>query len=259
MVLQAKKYFVDPQSIVREIWGKSDTILLIFAGASAEFALNKSVDWLYFTGRLPEDPLGRLFSTVSYARKIVFSERRTAIETIEKMTLIHKQVENARSMKIPEWAYRDVLFLLIDYSIRSYELLNRKLSMTEKEEVVKVFTQLGYHMGMKNLPEKYLEFKVERKLHLNRDLFNSKYTSDLFLQYQKHLGDIRFMILNEVYKLILPATVQRMLNLNGFPMIRPLLIIYKQSRKMALDKMIRNLILPSRYKGEIESMNLNPQ
>ena len=68
------QYFVNKQSIVREIWGKSDTILFIFAGASAEFALNKAVDWLYFTGKLPKDPLGRLFSTVNYARQIVFSE-----------------------------------------------------------------------------------------------------------------------------------------------------------------------------------------
>lgn len=69
------EYFVDKNSVVRQIWGKGDTILLIFAGAAAEFALNKAVDWLYFTGRLPTDPLGRLFSTVFYAQKIVFSEK----------------------------------------------------------------------------------------------------------------------------------------------------------------------------------------
>jgi len=52
------EYFVKQNSIVRTIWGDGDTILFIFAGASAEFALNKAVDWLYFTGKLPEDPLG---------------------------------------------------------------------------------------------------------------------------------------------------------------------------------------------------------
>src|SRR5580765_4436756 len=65
--------FVEKNSVVRKVWGKSDTILFIFAGAAAEFALNKAVDWLYFTGRLPSDPLGRLFTTVTYARMIVFS------------------------------------------------------------------------------------------------------------------------------------------------------------------------------------------
>ena len=48
------EYFVEKGSIVREIWGKGDTILFIFAGASAEFALNKAVDWLYFTGKFVE-------------------------------------------------------------------------------------------------------------------------------------------------------------------------------------------------------------
>jgi hypothetical protein len=52
------KTFTPQDSIVRRIWGKSDTVLFIFAGAAAEFALNKAVDWLYFTGKLPSDPIG---------------------------------------------------------------------------------------------------------------------------------------------------------------------------------------------------------
>ena len=36
--------FVKEDSVVRQIWGKSETVLFIFAGASAEFALNKAVD-----------------------------------------------------------------------------------------------------------------------------------------------------------------------------------------------------------------------
>ena len=89
-------YFVDRNSIVRQIWGKGDTILFIFAGAAAEFALNKAVDWLYFTGVLPSDPLGRLFSTVTYAQVIVFAERQGALKTIDKMRAIHAGVEASR-------------------------------------------------------------------------------------------------------------------------------------------------------------------
>ena len=106
------EFFVHKNSIVRTIWGKADTILFIFAGASAEFALNKAVDWLYFTGRLPADPLGRLFSTIGYARQIVFSERDAALRAIDKMRAIHSTVEANRGDKIPDWAYRDVLFKL---------------------------------------------------------------------------------------------------------------------------------------------------
>src|SRR4051812_17793090 len=118
-------YFVEKESIVRKIWGKGDTILFIFAGSAAEFALNKAVDWLYFTGRLPADPLGRLFSTVAYARQIVFSETNEALRAIDRIKTIHVGVESARGQAIPEWAYRDVLFMLIHYSIASFELLER--------------------------------------------------------------------------------------------------------------------------------------
>src|SRR5689334_21199565 len=127
------KTFVTEDSIVRKIWGKSDTILFIFAGASAEFALNKAVDWLYFTGKLPADPLGRLFSTVDYARQIVFSENDAALQAIDKITTIHKHVERERGSEIPGWAYLDVLFMLIDYSIRAFEVLQRRLKEEEKE------------------------------------------------------------------------------------------------------------------------------
>src|SRR6476469_5301267 len=143
--------FVKPGSIVGRIWGKSDTVLFIFAGAAAEFALNKAVDWLYFTGRLPADPIGRLFSTVSYARRIVFSPTEAALRAIDKITSIHSVVEENRGTRIPDWAYRDVLFMLIHYSIASFELLERKLSADEKAEVYDVFYRLGNRMGLKDL------------------------------------------------------------------------------------------------------------
>src|SRR5688500_6176099 len=152
------QFFVDEASIVRKIWGKSDTVLFIFAGASAEFALNRAVDWLYFTGRLPADPLGRLFSTVTSAWRIVFDEYGHALLAIDKITAIHSQVEANRGAKIPAWAYRDVLFMLIHYSIASYELLERKITAAEKEEVYNVFFRLGTRMGLNDLPTNYIDW-----------------------------------------------------------------------------------------------------
>ena len=74
--------FIDRGSIVRTIWGNPDLILLIFAGSAAEFALNRAVDWLFFTGKIPGDPIGRLFSTVRYAQDIVFVDEETALRTL---------------------------------------------------------------------------------------------------------------------------------------------------------------------------------
>ncbi len=150
------QFFVEKNSVVRKIWGKSDTVLFIFAGASAEFALNKAVDWLYFTGKLPADPMGRLFSTVSYARKIVFSSMEEANKAIDIMRQIHSAVEQNRGASIPDWAYRDVLFMLIHYSIASYELLEKKLTEEEMEEVYNVFYRVGARMGLKELPINYI-------------------------------------------------------------------------------------------------------
>jgi uncharacterized protein (DUF2236 family) len=238
------EYFVDKQSIVRQIWGKSDTILFIFAGASAEFALNKAVDWLYFTGRLPFDPLGRLFSTVSYARAIVFSEKQAALRAIDAMATIHANVEAKRGVTIPDWAYRDVLFMLIDYSIRSFEVLERELTQPEKDEVFQVFTRVGNRMGVKGLPVTFAAWELMRKEHLDQNMHRSNYTNDLFAQYRKHLGEIRYKILLEAQTRVAPRKVRELLGFRKVSLLTPLIALYKVSRSINIDWLLKAVILP---------------
>lgn len=248
-------YFVEPNSVVRLIWGKSDTILLIFAGASAEFALNKDVDWLYFTGRLPADPLGRLFSTVSYARAIVFAEKDRALHTIDAMTSIHSHVETTRGMRIPDSAYRDVLFMLIDYSIRAFEVLERKMSVDEKNEVFSVFNRLGERMKIKGLPRTLAEWEGMRMTHLEQNLKHSDYTNDLFRQYRKQLGIARFQIMKWAQNLVVPKRVQKLLGQTRLSVFQPLINLYKVSRLMNADRLLKLLILPPRYREEIGALD----
>jgi hypothetical protein len=248
--------FVEKNSIVRKIWGKSDTILFIFAGASAEFALNKAVDWLYFTGKLPSNPLDRLFSTVKYARLIVFSSMDEANISINNMRKIHSTVEQNRGNSIPDWAYRDVLFMLIHYSITSYELLENKLSDIEKEEVFNVFYRVGKGMGLSKLPTTYSEWQLQRESHLIENLEASKYTFDLFKQYKKHLGWLRYKTLIEVQKLIVPQHIKKMLHLNDFSIMTIVIPFYKISRFFKMDKFIKNILLPSSYKEEINNLDV---
>lgn len=250
------EHFVDKNSIVREIWGKSDTILLVFAGASAEFALNKAVDWLYYTGKLPKDPLGRLFTTVSYAKATVFSEKDAALKAINNINKIHGSVEQSRGQNIPEWAYKDVLFMLIDYSIRSYELLQRPLSITEKQDVLDVFNKVGSRMGIKNLPLSYSDFQTARQTHLDQNLENSKLTKDLYQQYRKHLGFFRYHLLLESQILLLPNPVRQMLNFRKISLLTPMISIYKGFRSINLDWMIKEVLLPTAYKQDIKRMNV---
>ncbi len=249
------EYFVDKHSVVREIWGKADTILFIFAGASAEFALSKAVDWLYFTGRLPADPLGRLFSTVSYARAIVFSEKKSALRAIDAMAAIHARVEAKRGANIPDWAYRDVLFMLIDYSIRSFEVLERELSRAEKQEVFDVFYRVGIRMGVRGLPESFEEWEKMRQGHLHQNLKYSNYTNDLYSQYRKHLGVIRYKILLEAQTLVVPQKVRELLNFQRIYILNPFIGLYKLSRSVKVDWLLKALILPSGYKKEIKALD----
>src|ERR1041384_5678013 len=89
VAVSASADFVKRHSIVRKIWGDADLVLLIFAGSAAEFALNRAVDWLFFTGEIPRDPIGRLFFTVRYAQEIVFVDEETAHRTLDRINARH--------------------------------------------------------------------------------------------------------------------------------------------------------------------------
>jgi hypothetical protein len=251
-------YFVNTNSIVRKIWGKADTILFIFAGASAEFALNKSVDWLYYTGKLPSDPLGRLFSTVSYSRQILFSEYDDALRSIDQITAIHKGVEANRGSQIPNDAYLDVLYLLIDYSIRSYELLEHPLTEPEKEDVFAVFYRVGERMALKNLPTNYADWVIQREEQLGYNLYRGNLTQDLYLQYKKHLGIIRFHLLKQAQLLLVPHRVNKLLRLGKIRWLLPVLYIYKFFRLIKLQNVLKNAILPPAYVSQVNEMDTAP-
>lgn len=252
----ATVYFVDKASIVRKIWGRSDTILFIFAGAAAEFALNKAVDWLYFTGKLPADPIGRLFSTVAYARQIVFSRQQDALAAIDRITSIHAAVEENRNAKIPGWAYRDVLFMLIFYSIASFELLERKLTEQEKAELYDVFMRIGTRMNLKELPGNFEKWKIKHLEHVQAHLVESNYTIDLFKQYHKHLGSFRYRILLETQKLIVPEIVKDLLHFSNIKWLQWIMPLYRFSYKIKLDGLIKAIILPPKYKAEIKMLDI---
>jgi uncharacterized protein (DUF2236 family) len=250
-------YFVAQHSVVRTIWGKADTVLFIFAGAAAEFALNKAVDWLYFTGRLPADPLARLFSTVDYARQIVFAERAGAERAIDSIAAIHAAVESKRGLAIPAWAYRDVLFLLIDYSIRSFEVLERPLTTPEKEEVFAVFARVGQRLGIPDLPATYAHWRVVRQEH-PADLEYSRFTADLYQQYRRHLGPLRYWLLRQAQRLVVPTSVRDLLGLGAWSWIGPVLPIYRHTQHLPLSRWAKEALLPPAYKARIQALDQAP-
>lgn len=247
--------FVDRGSIVRTIWGDADLVLLIFAGSAAEFALNRAVDWLFFTDKIPRDPIGRLFSTVRYAQEIVFVDEEKARRTLDRINAQHASVEHQRGQTIPGWAYRDVLYMLIDYSERAYTLLYRLLSQPQKNELFEVFVRIGEALYIPELPKTYAEWKVDRRRHLVRDLSYSKHSAMLYQSYRRHLGFWRYYLLLEVQGLLVPNEVRRQLNLNSNPLISGLVQTYGIVGRGNLQSLVHTLLIPPRYWADVRSFD----
>lgn len=247
--------FVDHRSIVRTIWGDPDVVLLIFAGSAAEFALNRAVDWLFFTGEIPRDPIGRLFSTVRYAQEIVFVDEEKARRTLDRINAAHASVEHDRGQAIPDWAYRDVLYMLIDYSERAYALLYRPLSTGEKSDVFEVFLRIGDALHIPDLPRTYAEWHSDRQRHLVSDLTYSKHTSLLYESYRRHLGFWRYYLLLEVQALLVPDHVRRLLKLKSNLLISGLAQTYGTIRSGNLQSLVHTLLIPPRYWSDVRSFD----
>ena len=242
-------------AIVRQIWGDADVILLIFAGSAAEFALNKAVDWLFFTGKLPADPIGRLFSTVQYAQQIVFADEVQARRAIGQMASIHAGVESKRGYAIPDWAYRDVLYMLIDYSERAYELLHRPLTNAERTELFAVFRAVGEGMHVPDLPATYTDWQTDRQTHLANDLERSPFTDTLFQRYRDELGNWRYDLLRQAQSLLVPARVSTLLGLPQRPWLPYLLWMYPVARVPGLRAVVQRVLLPTAYLSRIQGLN----
>lgn len=248
----AARDFVDRRSIVRTIWGNPDLVLLIFAGSAAEFALNRAVDWLFFTGEIPRDPIGRLFSTVRYAQDIVFVDEQTARRTLDRINAQHASVEHDRGQSIPDWAYRDVLYMLIDYSERSCELLYGPLSKSQKDDVFEVFLRIGAALNIRELPTTYADWKTDRQRHLVRDLVYSKHTSMLYSSYRKHLGLLRYCLLLEVQTALVPDQVRQLLHLNSNMIMFGMAQAYGIIGRGNIRSLVHTLLIPSRYWPDVK-------
>jgi hypothetical protein len=189
------------------LWQDRNAILLIFAAAAGEFAYNRSVHWLFFTGKLPNDPIGRLFSTVAYAQSIVFATHEQAIASIHKINSIHKAVEDARGTAIPQWAYRSVLFMLIDYTIKAGHLLGKQLSQDEQEEIFRVFIKMGVLMGISNLPATLAAWRTQRTHLLMAHTVATHHSIALYRSYKQHLGALRYYMLRHIQAVMCPQLV----------------------------------------------------
>lgn len=247
--------FVEPGSIVRRIWGDGDMVLLVFAGSAAEFALNRAVDWLFVTGALPADPIGRLFSTAEHARRIVFADERTAARTLDGIRAAHEAVERRRGEPLPDWAHRDVLYMLADYSMRAHELLDRPLTAAERRELHDVFRRVGVGLGIPGIAPTYDAFRVDRELHLRRDLERSALTDLLYARYREELGPWRHRLLLRIQAVLAPPCVRELLRLPRAEWLRPALRSWPVLTRAGLRPAIQRLVMPPRHLAAVRALD----
>ena len=248
--------FVPPGSIIRRIWSDADVILLIFGGAAAEFALNRAVDWLFFTGKLPADPIARLFSTVQYAQKILLATDVQARVALSQINKIHGGVEQKRGRRIPDWAYRDVLYMLIDYSERAYQLLHRPLTDAERNDMFIHFREVGTGLNVSNLPTNYADWKADRQAHLDRDLIRSEFTDKLFRRYREQLGGWRYNLLRQAQAVLVPERVSQLLDLPEKPLLAYSIGLYKILNVLQLRSVVQRVLLPTEYLAQIRRLDV---
>jgi uncharacterized protein (DUF2236 family) len=246
--------FVTPNSIARTIWSSSDTILLIFAGAAAEFAVNRAVDWLFFTNKLPNDPIGRFFSTVRYAQEIMFADEATAQQTFGRINAIHRAVERRRGDTMPDWANRDVLYMLIDYSERAFRLVERSLTPTEQGDLFGVFRRVGVGLGVRDLPIDYPAWQEDRQRHMERDLVRSRYTDELYARYREHLGWWRYNTMVGVQTLLVPPHVRQVLGLRS-PRVPGGVAAYRVLRRLGLRTHLQRLMVPREHLPAVQQLD----
>jgi hypothetical protein len=94
-----------------------------------------------------------------------------------------------------------------------------------------------------------------RQQHLMQNLQQSNYTTDLYAQYKKHLGAVRYKILLQSQSLVTPPRVRALLHLNRTSLFQGVIVLYKVSKRLKIDWLLRALILPANYKKEIEALD----
>jgi uncharacterized protein (DUF2236 family) len=243
--------------VTRRIWGSPDAILLFFAGGAAEFAAIKAVDWLFFTGRLPGAPVERFFETVSFAQSVFFGDAAGAIEAIERINRIHRGVEQARGEEIPQWAYRDMLFILIDYGERAHEVVFGPMTESERASHFGVGLALGRAMHLSGLPTTYAEYRNQRHQQLLEDYARGPLTDELYASYRRALGPLRFRLLELVQASVLPEELRDTLRLKPYPLVGELLRYYRfvpgGGNKL---RPLHKVLLPGRFARQLREMEL---
>jgi hypothetical protein len=66
---------------------------------------------------------------------------------------------------------------------------------------------------------------------------------------------VRYKLLKEAQMLVVPQKVKKLLNFGTVSLLNFLIPLYKLSRKLKLDWLLKSIILPSSYKRQIKDLD----
>ncbi|RYE02399.1 MAG: hypothetical protein EOP44_07165 [Sphingobacteriaceae bacterium] len=72
------------------------------------------------------------------------------------------------------------------------------------------------------------------------------------------MGFARFLLLKEVQAQLVPPHVRQLLGLRKVSLLMLIVPLYKLSRKIGLDRLVKALILPPDYQPQIKALDQNP-
>ncbi len=205
MSLSKKRSSQQTQVDLTDLWTDPDCLLLIFAASSAEFAVNPSAEWLFYTGKLPADPVGRFISTIHYMRELMRAPSEEAyVAACRRIRGLHTKIEDKRGQLIPDEAYRDVLLMGMQNSVRALEVSQgRQITAAEAEAFVDNYSSMARHMGVPDYPQDYAEFLALRARRL-ASYETTKWTAKLYDSYRRALGPVGYWMLRK----LTPALVE---------------------------------------------------
>ncbi len=237
-----------PSALLRKIWSDSNCVLLNFVGSSAEFAINPAAEWLFYTGRLPADPIGRFAGTLRYVQKLMFAPTATAYaQTAREIRKIHTELEKKRGETIPDISYRDVLFMNLEYSLRAYPFVfGRELLQSEKNLIVQDFQGIGSLMSVPQMPATFDEYQAIRAERY-RAFSYSEWTERLLDSYKQTIGAFRFhFFLLPIYRGLVAPEIAATLRLQPHPSTWLFQQLSYPACRTGLGAVLRALILPIR-------------
>lgn len=244
-------YQYPPFEVSRRVWSDPTCMLLVFIGSSAEFPLNPSVEWLFYTGRLPSDPLARFLETVAWLRRLIVADEQTRNRDAKKLKQMHEVLEQKRGDTIPRSSYRDVLCMNMVYSIRGAALVTGKeLEIAEKDAMVRDLSSTGLQMGIEDLPWTWQQLCDQRAERMKLWIPNH-YTQKLLDSYRRALGPLNYKILVSGFPLLIEEELLERLGTGKQILSMPMRWSMPLLCRTGLSQWVYRILLPKKIKPTV--------